>query len=109
MSNIETNLVMFQTTSGSRFLFDGHLELCGSGPWKIDPTRLYVFDQVISPQGEVVSRPTRLDNTPFCPKGDVVFNTIEAWWEISEKSDLYQKFQELKKVQSAKKAGLVLA
>jgi len=108
----ENNLTMIQTTSGTRFLYEGTPINCedpSDGPLKLDGSRLYVFDQVLTPQGELVTKPTRFDNTPFAPDGPVTINSVESWWKLSEKSDLHRKFRELKDIQSAKKAGLVLA
>jgi hypothetical protein len=102
-------LTMIETGGGRRYLYDGGIEHDDEEIWCLEPSKLYVFDQMITPSGEVVSRPIRFDNTPFAPRNRVRIKNIEAWWELDPSSDLSRKFVELKKVNSAQKAGLVLS
>jgi hypothetical protein len=105
---------MIHTVSGTRYMYDGKLmtdemqSLFQKKEVSLDGEKLYVFDQMIGPKGDVVTRPVRFDNTPFAPSGKVNISFVESWWALSEKSDLYLKFQDLKAMSSAKKAGIVL-
>jgi hypothetical protein len=103
-----SRLTMFETSGGRRYLYDGEMGDSQGGSYDFPPERLYVFDQMVTPQGEIVSKPVRFDNTPFASDGPVHLVRIESWWYLDPKSELSRKFADLKMVNSAKKANLVL-
>jgi hypothetical protein len=100
-------LTMIHTSDGQRMIYEGELSIHGTEAY-LSPDKLYIFESVMSKNGEIVMRPIRIDNTPFCPDGDVHLLGVSQWWVLSEKSEMFIKFSELKKINSAQKAGLVL-